>query len=133
MPAIDPYLSAMTQASHDDGEIRPSLWPRKAAHTAIRAYQLTLSSMVGRRCRYLPTCSDYTDDAIRMHGLWRGGWMGFARICRCHPWGGSGFDPAPVRLPPNSAWYRPWRYGRWQTPACEPVDPDERPDPQPRL
>lgn len=98
--------------------------PRRAAHLAIRAYQLTLSSLVGRRCRYLPTCSDYADAAIERHGLWRGGWVGLARICRCHPWGGSGFDPAPIRLPAKSAWYRPWRYGQWRPTICEPVDPD---------
>ena len=123
----------MTQASQGDRAMRPALWPRWAAHGAIRAYQLTLSSVIGRRCRYLPTCSDYADDAIATHGLWRGGWIGLARICRCHPWGGSGFDPAPAMLPPDSAWYRPWRYGRWRAPTCEPVDPGERPDPQPRL
>ena len=71
---------------------------RAAAHAAIRFYQLTLSSLIGRECRYLPTCSEYTDVAIQRHGVWAGGWMGFARICRCHPWGGSGFDPPPVEI-----------------------------------
>jgi putative membrane protein insertion efficiency factor len=61
----------------------------------IRVYQLTLSAFIGRRCRYLPTCSEYTSDAIRKHGAGRGTAMGFARICRCHPWGQSGFDPVP--------------------------------------
>ncbi|HMT14446.1 MAG TPA: membrane protein insertion efficiency factor YidD [Aestuariivirga sp.] len=61
----------------------------------IRVYQITLSPLLGRRCRYLPTCSDYTADAIRKHGAWRGSLMGVARISRCHPWGGHGFDPVP--------------------------------------
>ncbi|MFM8746597.1 MAG: membrane protein insertion efficiency factor YidD [Aestuariivirga sp.] len=61
----------------------------------IRAYQLTLSALIGRRCRYLPTCSDYTAEAIRRHGAGRGVALGFARVCRCHPWGQSGFDPVP--------------------------------------
>lgn len=61
----------------------------------IRVYQLTLSAFIGRRCRYLPTCSEYTSDAIRKHGAGRGTALGFARICRCHPWGQSGFDPVP--------------------------------------
>ena len=61
----------------------------------IRAYQLTLSALAGRRCRYLPTCSDYAAEAIRKHGAWHGTAMGFARVCRCHPWGQSGFDPVP--------------------------------------
>lgn len=61
----------------------------------IRLYQLTLSALIGRRCRYLPTCSEYTSDAIRMHGAAHGVALGFARMCRCHPWGQSGFDPVP--------------------------------------
>ena len=61
----------------------------------IRAYQLTLSALIGRRCRYLPTCSDYASEAIRLHGAWHGTVLGFARVCRCHPWGQSGFDPVP--------------------------------------
>ena len=61
----------------------------------IRFYQLTLSAFIGRRCRYLPTCSEYAGDAIRQHGAARGVALGFARMCRCHPWGQSGFDPVP--------------------------------------
>ncbi len=72
-----------------------ALAPRRAAHALIRFYQLTLSSLIGRQCRYLPTCSAYADEAIARHGLWAGAWMGTARMCRCHPWGGSGFDPPP--------------------------------------
>jgi putative membrane protein insertion efficiency factor len=97
---------------------------RRAAHYAIRCYQVTLSSLMGRQCRFLPTCSSFTDDAIQAHGVWAGGWMGLARICRCHPWGGSGFDPAPERLPEGARPWTPWRYGRWRDrPRCEPVDP----------
>ena len=93
--------------------------PRVLAHGAIRTYQLTLSSLIGRQCRYMPSCSEYTDDAIQSHGLWAGGWMGLARICRCHPWGGAGYDPAPVAIPDAATPVTPWRYGRWR---CEPVD-----------
>ena len=99
-------------------------WPRVVAHGAIRTYQHSLSMVLGRRCRYLPTCSDYTDDAIQTHGVWAGGWVGLARICRCQPWGGSGFDPPPLTLPADSSWYKPWRYGQWRTPVCEAVDVD---------
>ncbi|MEM9206698.1 MAG: membrane protein insertion efficiency factor YidD [Pseudomonadota bacterium] len=82
----------------------------------IRVYQLTLSSVFGRSCRYLPTCSEYTTDAVKLHGAWAGLWIGLARFARCNPLGGDGFDPAPERLPSNSRWYMPWRYGHWRTP-----------------
>jgi uncharacterized protein len=88
--------------------------PRRAAHTVIRFYQLTLSGFTGRQCRYLPTCSVYTDEAIDRHGLWAGSWMGLARVCRCHPWGDSGYDPPPDRPPLAASWAQPWRYGRWR-------------------
>jgi uncharacterized protein len=84
--------------------------PRRAAHVAIRAYQLTLSAIAGTNCRHLPTCSAYMDEAIARHGLWAGGWLGFARVLRCHPWGTSGFDPVPEKLPDGARWYLPWTY-----------------------
>ena len=87
---------------------------RRVAHYLIRLYQLTLSALVGRHCRYLPSCSDYADEAIARHGLWPGSWMALARICRCHPWGGSGYDPAPETCG-DGCWHRPWRYGRWSS------------------
>ena len=62
---------------------------------AIRAYQLSFSMLLGRRCRYLPTCSDYARQAIEKHGAWHGFLLGVARASRCHPWGGYGFDPVP--------------------------------------
>lgn len=86
---------------------------RQAAHGLIRLYQLTFSGVVGRQCRHLPTCSDYMDEAIMRHGLWAGGWMGLARLLRCHPLGSEGFDPVSRSLPARARWYRPWRYGSW--------------------
>jgi uncharacterized protein len=86
---------------------------RFAAHGLIRAYQLSLSSILGRQCRHLPTCSAYMDEAITRHGVWPGGWMGLARLCRCHPWGTAGFDPVPSALPDRADWAHPWRYGHW--------------------
>ncbi|HEV3043961.1 MAG TPA: membrane protein insertion efficiency factor YidD [Roseiarcus sp.] len=94
-----------------------TLAPRRAAHGAIRLYQLTLSCVLGRQCRYLPTCSEYADEAICRHGLWAGGWMGFARACRCHPYGGAGYDPPPKAPPSGASWVRPWRYGVWRAPG----------------
>ncbi|MDN3624690.1 membrane protein insertion efficiency factor YidD [Methylobacterium isbiliense] len=93
---------------------RAAQLPRCAAHGAIRFYQLTLSSLVGRQCRHWPSCSAYTDEAIQRHGLWAGGWMGFSRICRCGPFGTHGIDLVPERLPAGAAWHRPWAYGRWR-------------------
>ena len=61
----------------------------------IRFYQLTLSSVMGRTCRFLPTCSDYAVEAIQKHGVICGGWLGIKRIARCQPWGGDGYDPVP--------------------------------------
>lgn len=95
---------------------------RRLAHGLIRLYQLTLSGLLGRHCRYAPSCSAYTDEAIARHGLWPGGWMGVARLCRCHPLGDSGFDPVPTRVPENAHWYRPWTYGRWRMPMRHDAD-----------
>jgi len=87
---------------------------RAIARGLIRFYQLTFSAFLGRHCRYLPTCSHYADEAIARYGVWPGVWMGFARIMRCNPLGASGYDPVPDRLPENSRWYLPWRYGIWR-------------------
>tara|TARA_E500000178_G_scaffold341788_1_gene386153 strand:- start:1025 stop:1309 length:285 start_codon:yes stop_codon:yes gene_type:complete len=63
----------------------------------IYVYRFTLSPLIGRDCRFLPTCSQYTIEAIRTHGVWSGSLMGIRRIGRCHPWGGGGHDPVPPR------------------------------------
>lgn len=61
----------------------------------IRAYQLTVSPMLGNRCRFHPSCSEYSMDALRSHGLFKGLWLAFRRIGRCHPWHPGGYDPVP--------------------------------------
>lgn len=61
----------------------------------IRFYQLTLSSVLGGACRFVPSCSAYAREAIERHGAVRGSWLAVRRLSRCHPFGGSGFDPVP--------------------------------------
>lgn len=69
----------------------------------VRAYRLVLSPYVGHGCRYQPTCSVYALDALERHGAIKGGWLAAARICRCHPWGGHGYDPVPGADPDHDA------------------------------
>jgi putative membrane protein insertion efficiency factor len=87
--------------------------PRFFGRGLIKAYRYTLSPMIGFRCRHLPTCSEYADEALDRYGLWAGGWMALARILRCHPFGTSGLDFVPATLPVGARWFLPWRYGRW--------------------
>jgi putative membrane protein insertion efficiency factor len=63
----------------------------------IRIYQLTISPLLGANCRYVPSCSQYTIDALKAYGPLKGSWLAFKRIISCHPWGGSGYDPVPKR------------------------------------
>ncbi|MFZ9139866.1 MAG: membrane protein insertion efficiency factor YidD [Burkholderiaceae bacterium] len=71
------------------------------AQFLIRAYQLTIRVVLGPRCRFLPTCSDYAHEALESYGLWHGGRMTVSRLCRCRPGGGSGYDPVSrVQGPP---------------------------------
>jgi uncharacterized protein len=60
---------------------------------AVRLYQWTLSPIVGRQCRFQPTCSNYMIGAIQKYGAARGAWKGTLRILRCHPWHAGGYDP----------------------------------------
>ena len=61
----------------------------------ITFYQLTLSLLIGNDCRFYPSCSQYTKEAIEKHGSIKGSWLGVRRICSCHPWHEGGFDPVP--------------------------------------
>jgi uncharacterized protein len=72
----------------------PSVGAR-AALAAIRAYKLVLSPWFTGACRFVPTCADYTAEAIARHGLLRGTWLGAVRLSRCQPFGGHGHDPVP--------------------------------------
>ncbi|MEM0940306.1 MAG: membrane protein insertion efficiency factor YidD [Bacteroidota bacterium] len=60
----------------------------------ILFYQYIISPLLPSTCRFTPTCSHYAKEAIQKYG-WKGVWIGFKRIIKCHPWGGSGYDPVP--------------------------------------
>ena len=61
----------------------------------IRFYQYAISPWLGRRCRFFPSCSEYTAEAIRKHGVRKGLTLGVKRVSRCHPWHPGGYDPVP--------------------------------------
>ena len=68
---------------------------RRLIAAAIRAYQLALSPLLGQRCRFYPSCSQYTLEAVMRFGVLKGGWLGLRRLARCHPWHAGGYDPLP--------------------------------------
>lgn len=80
----------------------------------VQVYRHSLSAILGRHCRYQPSCSEYALDALRLHGFWAGCFMALARLCRCGPFGGHGFDPVPTTLGFGARWWLPWRYGVWR-------------------
>ncbi len=63
----------------------------------IKGYQLLISPLLPSTCRYDPTCSHYSIEALQKHGFLKGGWLAIKRIGSCHPWGGSGYDPVPEK------------------------------------
>lgn len=71
---------------------RALAWPLLAL---VWLYRRGISPLIGAHCRYEPTCSAYAEEALRRYGGLRGGWLAVRRIGRCHPWGGSGYDPVP--------------------------------------
>lgn len=70
---------------------------QKILHWFIRFYQIVISPLLGPRCRYIPTCSQYAIEALRLHGTAKGVYLSTKRLCRCHPWGGFGYDPVPPK------------------------------------
>jgi putative membrane protein insertion efficiency factor len=101
----------------------------RIAIALVWLYRLSLSALVGGQCRYQPTCSEYALDAFRLHGFWPGFFLAFARLCRCGPFGGHGYDPVPRTLRADARWWLPWRYGAWRTPP-ERDDVDMRKHPK---
>ena len=75
----------------------------QALRALVLTYRYTLSGLMGRSCRFLPTCSEYALEALERHGARRGGWLTLRRLARCHPWGESGLDPVPEGADPGRA------------------------------
>lgn len=69
---------------------------RKLLIALIQLYRLVISPMLGPRCRFLPTCSEYTQEALQRHGVLRGSWLGLRRLFKCHPFHAGGYDPVPT-------------------------------------
>jgi putative membrane protein insertion efficiency factor len=61
----------------------------------IKLYQWIVSPLLGPKCRFTPTCSQYAIEALKKHGVFKGLWLTVKRLGRCHPWGGHGYDPVP--------------------------------------
>lgn len=61
----------------------------------VKFYQVAISPYTPSSCRYSPTCSSYSLEALKKYGIFKGGWLAIKRIGSCHPWGGSGYDPVP--------------------------------------
>lgn len=70
-------------------------WSRRLVLLGIRGYQLTVSPLIGPRCRFHPSCSHYAAEAVERHGLIRGSGLALARLGRCHPFNPGGYDPVP--------------------------------------
>ena len=84
----------------------------------VRGYQLFLSPIMGQNCRFYPTCSSYTMEAIELHGPIKGVWFGVKRISRCHPGSDGGIDPVPGTEDQYHI----------DEPCCRPEQPDQKKD-----
>lgn len=73
-----------------------------ALRGAIRLYQWLISPLLPPSCRFLPSCSQYAFEAVGEHGALRGSALAIWRLARCHPWGGSGYDPVPPAAGPKA-------------------------------
>ncbi len=78
----------------------------RAVRLALRAYKLTLSPLIGRQCRFSPSCSEYAAEVLIGHGPLKGSWLALGRLCRCRPGAAWGYDPAPL---PRRAAQRHWK------------------------
>ncbi|MCU0388552.1 MAG: membrane protein insertion efficiency factor YidD [Chitinophagaceae bacterium] len=78
--------------------VKPAIWKTILAFpfiALIKIYQWIISPILGPKCRFTPTCSQYALEAFKKYGPFKGFWLALKRISRCHPWGGHGYDPVP--------------------------------------
>lgn len=89
-------MAAKQMSKRKFGEARTMRLERALCVGLISAYQYLIAPVLSRgACRYAPSCSEYAREAIERHGVVAGCWLAGRRLLRCHPWGGSGFDPVP--------------------------------------
>jgi putative membrane protein insertion efficiency factor len=81
------------KGAHPDANL-PTLTARVLI-ALVTAYRYALSPLLGRHCRFHPSCSEYAAEALGRHGAWRGSWLALRRVARCHPWHPGGYDPVP--------------------------------------
>jgi putative membrane protein insertion efficiency factor len=98
-------IPIVSDASFSSGPLLKSI-----AKSPVYFYRYAISPLLGPRCRHMPTCSQYALDAIELNGAWVGGLLAASRVARCHPWGTSGYDPAPDLSATNIPFWAPWRY-----------------------
>jgi putative membrane protein insertion efficiency factor len=91
-------LTQVSSVSSTRYSIAPPGLAARGALALIRAYKYLLSPWFTGACRFVPSCADYTAEAIARHGFIRGSWLGARRLSRCHPFGGHGHDPVPQSL-----------------------------------
>ena len=91
-----------------------SPWPARLLITLVKGYRFVLSPWLGGACRFYPTCSEYSIQALQQHGAASGVYLTLARLARCHPWCNGGGDPVPQQMPR-------WRH----TALCEHAAADE--------
>ena len=96
--------------------------PRRLLMTVVRGYRLLLSPWLGSSCRFEPTCSLYTLEALERHGAAAGTYLGACRIARCHPWCRGGLDPVPQHLPRMFTWHHSFANGTRRPPPSSHSD-----------
>jgi uncharacterized protein len=92
----------MPQTSTQDGNTRTATVPARLLMMPIAGYRRFISPLLGPRCRFAPSCSEYAFDALAEHGAVRGLWLAVRRIARCHPFHPGGYDPVPPAKPARS-------------------------------